>query len=428
MIQVETPPVGPVRRTEPRAGQDLSTPLAAPRGAPAQNPYGASFWLCYVANSSLTMAIALLYRYDDFVRSFGGAEYHLGWIVGVGMIGSLAMRAWQGAGIDHHGPRRVWLCSLGLYVVAVLGHLTVTDIHSPWVYVLRILFCIAIAGAFGSSITYISRTVPPARMAEIVGTLGSSGFVGMALGPAIGDRLLGSGAAVEDGLVAMFLVSAALACVAWVAIFAATRGAVPPARRRRPPSLWLLRRYHPGAVLLIGATMGLGLGLPGTFLRGFTQELGIGKMELFFWVYTATAFAARIGSRRLPERIGVRPMIVLGQASLVMSVLAYLVVDSYAGLALPAIFTGIGHAILFPAVMAGGSLQFPVRYRGLATTLMLASMDIGTLIGAPLIGVILRLARRADLPAYPTMFIAIGALMAVCAAVYATACRNGKRM
>jgi predicted MFS family arabinose efflux permease len=226
----------------------------------------------------------------------------------------------------------------------------------------------------------------------------------------------------------MFLVSAALASVAWVAIFAATRGVVPPARRRRPPSLWLLRRYHPGAMLLIGATMGLGLGLPGTFLRGFTQELGLDKMELFFWVYTATAFAARIGSRRLFERIGVRPMILLGQASLVASVLAYLLVDSYAALALPAIFTGIGHAILFPAVMAGGSLQFPARYRGLATTLMLASMDIGTLVGAPLIGIILRLARQANLPAYPTMFLSIGVLLASCAIVYATACKHRRRI
>jgi MFS family permease len=415
----ERPPVAPVLAERPRSGP--------PTPRIAQNPYGASFWLCYAANASLTTAIALLFRYDDFVRSFGGAEYQLGWIVGIGMIGSLAMRAWQGAGIDHYGPRRVWLCSVGLYIVAIFGHLTVTDIHSPWVYGLRILFCIAVAGAFGSSITYISRTVPPQRMAEIVGTLGTSGFVGIALGPAIGDRLLGPGALMENGLPAMFLASAALACVSWIAIFAATRGVEPPPRRRRPPSLWLLRRYHPGAVLLIGMTMGLGLGLPGTFLRGFTRDLGIDKMEIFFWVYTATAFAARIATRRLPERIGVRPMILLGQAALVASLLAYLLVESYAALALPAVFTGIAHAVLFPAVLAGGSLRFPVRYRGLATTLMLASMDIGTLLGAPMIGAILHAAQWSELPAYPTMFVLIGVILGTCALVYAICTSRAKQ-
>jgi MFS family permease len=400
--------------------------VVAPLRVPSPNPYGTSFWLCYAANAALTTAIALLYRYDDFVRSFGGTEFQLGWIVGIGMIGSLAMRAWQGAGIDHYGPRRVWLCSVALYIVAVLGHLTVADLRSPWVYGLRILFCIAIAGAFGSSVTYISRTVPPQRMAEIVGTLGSSGFIGIALGPAIGDRLLGNGGVASGGLNAMFLVSAVLACLSWIAIFAATRGVEPPPRRRRPPSLWLLRRYHPGAVLLIGATMGLGLGLPGTFLRGFTRELDINRMELFFWVYTATAFIARIATRRLPERIGVRPMILLGQAALVASVLAYLFVNSYAALVIPAVFTGIAHAILFPAVIAGGSLQFPVRYRGLATTLMLASMDIGTLLGAPLIGIILRIADGTHLPPYPTMFVLVGAILAACATIYALCTSKSK--
>jgi MFS family permease len=264
-------------------------------------------------------------------------------------------------------------------------------------------------------------------MAEIVGTLGSSGFIGIALGPAIGDRLLGNGGPANGGLSAMFLVSAALACLSWIAIFAATRGVQPPPRRRRPPSLWLLRRYHPGAVLLIGATMGLGLGLPGTFLRGFTRDLDINRMELFFWIYTATAFVARIATRRLPERIGVRPMILLGQASLVTSVLAYLLVESYAALALPAVFTGIAHAILFPAVLAGGSLQFPVRYRGLATTLMLASMDIGTLLGAPLIGIILRIAEGTHLPPYPTRFVLVGALLATCATIYAMCTRRSRQ-
>jgi hypothetical protein len=59
---------------------------------------------------------------------------------------------------------------------------------------------------------------------------------------------------------------------------------------------------------------------------------------------------------------------------------------------------------------------------------MLASMDIGTLIGAPLIGVILRLSRQADLPAYPTMFVSIGSLIAACAVVYAAACKGRRRL
>ena len=43
-----------------------------------------------------------LFRYADFVTCLGGSEYELGWIVGVGMLGSIAMRIFQGVGIDRY--------------------------------------------------------------------------------------------------------------------------------------------------------------------------------------------------------------------------------------------------------------------------------------------------------------------------------------
>ena len=43
-------------------------------------------------------AWSLLYRYADFVRLLGGTEFHLGWIVGVGMVGSIFMRLALGRG------------------------------------------------------------------------------------------------------------------------------------------------------------------------------------------------------------------------------------------------------------------------------------------------------------------------------------------
>jgi hypothetical protein len=48
--------------------------------------------LAYVANLTVSVAVALLFRYADLVSVLGGSEWHLGWIVGLGMVGSLAMR------------------------------------------------------------------------------------------------------------------------------------------------------------------------------------------------------------------------------------------------------------------------------------------------------------------------------------------------
>jgi hypothetical protein len=51
----------------------------------------------------ISAAVAILYRYADFVTLLGGSEFHLGWIVGVGMVGSLSVRLALGSWIDHHG-------------------------------------------------------------------------------------------------------------------------------------------------------------------------------------------------------------------------------------------------------------------------------------------------------------------------------------
>jgi MFS family permease len=388
--------------------------------------YGTTFWLCYLSNGALTAAAALLYRYADFVSLFGGGEFELGWIVGVGMTGSLAMRWWLGAGIDRLGPRRVWLASQALFAAVVAAHVLVTTIHGPAVYALRILYCVAVAGVFGSSITFISRTVPAWRMAEVLGTLGTSGFIGMAVGPVLGDLIAGG---IESATLAeqsaamrqMFLLSAGLGVVALAAAAWATRHAVKPVRRRRPHTLWLVRRYHPGALLAVGFAMGILITLPSTFLRPYLAELGIREMKLFFLVYAPTAFFARLATRRMSAEFGVRPLILAGLGLAIASVFAYLAVDRYAMLALPAVFAGFSHALLFPTLMAGGAMAFPDRHRGLATTLMLASMDVGTLIGSPLVGGTVTLAAAGGVPAYPAAFGVVVAVLLAAIFAYARA-------
>ena len=157
-----------------------------------RTPFGTAFWCAYVANTTLMVAVSLMFRYSDFVTHLGGTEYELGWIVGIGMIGALMMRVLQGAGIDRYGAGNIWLLSVGLVLFSLLAHLTVTRIDTPYVYVIRMLYTISLAGAFGSSITFISLRAPAHRTGEAIGALGSSGFVGMAVGPVIADAIFDS--------------------------------------------------------------------------------------------------------------------------------------------------------------------------------------------------------------------------------------------
>ena len=372
-----------------------------------------------MANLLVMVSMALLFRYADFVTLLGGSEWHLGWIVGTGVMGSLTMRLVLGVGIDRYGPRRVWLGSLGLLAASCFAHLLVHRYDGSAIYVLRILFCSAAAGVFGSTMTFISGTVPVRRMAEMIGMLGTAGFFGIVTGTQLGDLLCGTEVIQRDQVDRMFLVAGSLALAAMAFAWTATWGHPAPVSRRRPPMFWTIRRYHPGTVLLVGVAMGAGISLPTTFLRTYAAELGIAKIGLFFAVYSPAAILTRVLTRRLPERLGLMPMILLGLVALVAGQLLMLVVRSEWYFVFPGIGYGVAHAILFPTVIAAGSRTFPSRHRGLGTTLMLAMYDIGQLIGAPSAGAILHFSSNWGLPGYPTLFVAVATVLVAAGLVYA---------
>jgi len=188
-----------------------------------------------------------------------------------------------------------------------------------------------------------------------------------------------------------------------------------PAPVSGPPVVQVLLRHYSGMVLLVGVAMGLGLGLPSTFLRTYAAELDIPRISLFFTVYAVAAVVTRVSTRHCFQRYGTRPMILIGVSSLAVGQLLFLVVHSEWQLLLPAIGCGCAHAIVFPAIVAAGSCGFPAKNRGVATILVLAAWDLGQLIGAPLAGGILRYSANAGLPPYPTMFATMAVLLTTAA-------------
>lgn len=419
-------------RSVPRTAHGESAPLTRRASrADGERAYDASFWKSFVSNFFGSAAVAVLYRYADFVTLLGGTELHLGWIVGIGMLGSMTMRLVVGRQIDGRGPRRVWLASLALLAAVCFAHVLVArypgaSIHSPLVVAacagLRIAMWCAIAGVYASSMTFIVGRVPVIRMAELLGMLGTSGFAGMTAGVWVSDQLFsGSSLSAAAAVERMFLVAGLFVLAAFTAAWWATAGYQHRAPRHRLPMWSLIRRYHPGRVLLMSVAMGFGLGLPATFLRTFAAELDIPRIGVFFTTYSITAVITRVLARRLPERYGLRPVVLAGLALVIASQGLFLLVRHEWQFVLPSLTYGIGHAILFPAGFAEGCRPAPPRYRGLSTSLMLASYDLGLLIGAPIAGLLVHFGQAVGWPGYPTLFSGVAILLTFATAIYAGA-------
>jgi MFS family permease len=392
-------------------------------------PFGPDFWCAYAANTALMVSVSALFRFADFITFLGGSEYELGWIVGIGMIGAITMRVFQGLAIDRYGAGNIWLLSLALGCLSLLSHLWIDTLSSPAIYLARVFYTISLAGAFGASITFVSTTAPRHRTGEVIGALGSSGFVGIASGPVVADWLFTLDGSPRDRVDSMFVAAAIMSGLAFCLAWLATRMGHPRrVVRRRFPIVGVVRRYHPGPMLLVAIAMGVGIGIPFSFLRTFTAELGIEGIRNFFLMYAAVAFVVRICCRQLPDRWGVKRTLLLGLTFLSISMVSYLVVGGPRTLLIPAALGGLAHAFVFPAAVAGSSLAFPIWYRGIATTLILTMFDIGSLVGQPAVGSILTLAKRSGWPAYPTMFVSVSIFLLAVAIYYALRPKRAPRV
>lgn len=380
--------------------------------------YGPRFWHAYASSTLVTIASALLFRYADFVTVLGGSELQLGWIVGLGMVGSVLARLSLGSAIDQQGPKRIWLGSLVVLAATCFAHLAVFRCDGPEIYLLRLLYCTAVAGIFGASTTFVSRGVNNSRLAELLGILGTSGFLGIMIGTHLGDVLAGSGP-VERGMVdRMFMVAGCLVLAAIPFAWLSMRGIRPPSTTHEPATWMTLWRYQPGWVLLVGVVAGAALSLPQTFLRTYAEGLHIPRIGVFFTVVAITAVTTRIVNRYVFARLGLRTMVFVGLGLLALAQVLFLVVHSQWDFVLPGLPYGIAQAILYPVVAALGTATFPERYRGMAITLVLAAFDLGQLIAGPLAGGLIQGSQALGLPSYPTLFLATAALLIGAGAVY----------
>ena len=390
--------------------------------------YGRSFWAAYASNTALMIAVSLMFRYSDFVEAIGGNTADLGWITGLGTAGAICVRLIQGDAIDRLGARTVWVLSMTMYVVSLVLHTQIRTVAGIEVYLVCFLMYASLAGAFGSSLTFVSLQAPPLRVTEVIGMLGSSGFVGMAVGPIIGDLIYANDGAtlVADSLFSwtvhqLMWTAAAFGAVSLVTAVIATWGKVgrPQHVPRRPPSYRLVRKYQPGFLLVVAAGMGLGIGLFHVFVRPFAEHIGVEHLRVFFLTYSVVAFTVRLSTRTLPARLGEDGMIYVGYGAMSLAMLSFVFVDSEWGLVLPALIAGTAHAFLFPAVVASGCYAFPMRYRGLATTLILAMFDTGNLLGRPVLGQAVSYFETWGWDGYRVMFVGVAVLLVSIATCYA---------
>ena len=378
--------------------------------------YDRIFWLTYAANVMLVTANALTFRFADFVKYLGGSEETTGAIAGAALLGALVARWVLGQGIDRYGTRILWPLGSVLFIVS-MGLFVFVDQLDSWIYVARTGYAVGIAMMFTCSMVHVQNRVPAERRTEVIGNLGSSGFVGMICGAQLGDLIL---ALVETGrmqYVVLFGATVVLGTIYLGLVLAITRRDVHARPRVTPAAHALLFRYWPGAVVLVALMMGTALTVTTVFLTRYVNHLGLAHgFGAFFTGYAIAAFSFRLLAARWSRSIGRHRMILLGLCGHAagFSILPFMTADWM--FLIPAACSGFGHALLFPAVVSLGAGAFPKRYRGTGTTITLGVFDLGMAVSAPFLG---RIIDQFDSVGFTPMFYTAAGMMVTVATFYA---------
>src|SRR5262249_31208563 len=158
-------------------------------------------------------------------------------------------------------------------------------------------------------------------------------------------------------------------------------------------------------IVLVAMMMGLAFTVMSVFLTRFATSIGLRSIGTFFIGYAAAAFAFRVATRNWSSTMGRHRMVLLGLLGVGCGQVLFLLVSAEWLLLIPVFSGGLGHALLFPAVVSLGAGAFPRHYRGSGTTLVLGFSEIGTVLSAPILGTIIDSMGPAG---FSAMFLATG--------------------
>ena len=352
--------------------------------------------LVFFIGGGITLPVAP--RFARGPIGLDGAAFGLA--IGMFSLAALAARPVVGWIADRYGRRPLLVGGALITALATALHLVV-DSLVPFVAV-RALLGVGEAAFLVAMLSAAADLAPDGRTGEAL-SLGSLAlWLGVAIGPVIGEWLLGGGsyAPVWIGAALLSLVAGVMAlAVSETRPATATLDGQPAPRGRL---------FHPAAVLpgllVLCATWGMAGFLP--FLPLHAAELGQGGVGVALALYGGIICAVRLFGARLPDRVGPARLAAVALAITASGLMLLGVLPGYAGMLVATAVFAVGIALAIPAILALAIARAPASERGsvVGTTSVFLDLSFGI---APVL-----LTPLADAAGYEAAFIASGVVAA----------------
>jgi MFS family permease len=328
----------------------------------------------------------------------GGGDVAVGFSVGAFSVTALLLRPWAGRLGDRRGRRLLMVFGGGLVALSVAGYLLARSV--PLLVTLRLVTGVGEAFFFTGAASAINDLAPDERRGEAVSFFSLALYVGIGIGP-----LLGEAAIRALGYNATWLIAAGSALLA-TAVAVGLRETRPPHDEEEPSSGRLI---HPSALLpgtvLLTSVMGQAAFF--AFLPLYVLQVGLGGSRFVFLLYSAIVVAIRSFGARIPDVLGPERT---ARTSLLFSAVGLAVAGTWrspAGVVIGTAIFAVGSSLAFPALMVLAVRGTSPHERGAVLGTFTAFVDLAFGAGPVTLGFV------ADAAGYGATFVtAAGIILA----------------
>jgi MFS family permease len=296
----------------------------------------------------------------------------VGLAIGSFAIAALLLRPVVGWASDHYGRRPLLILGASLTVVALLLHIPANTL--ALFVVARSLLGVAEAFFFVAAVAALSDMAPPDRRGEAINIGSLAVYLGLALGPFLGETIL-----TLSGYHAVWVTAAGMAAVATVLTLFVPETAPGALRQKRsgerPPRTPLVHRdgFLPGFLLLTGMW-----GMAGffAFIPLYATELGMGGAGPALALYAVVVVTLRIVFVRLPDQMGPARLSAVALIGSAAGLLVIGLVGTAIGVYLGTAVFAVGIAFLYPALLAMAVARVNEMERGAVVGTTTAFLDL----------------------------------------------------
>jgi MFS family permease len=367
--------------------------------------YTPVFAALFTANLFYVASFASFFLFPLFITGHGGSHQDIGIIMGVFALASAFCRPWIAEMIDRFGRKRSYTVGCIIMTLLPLFYLLLNGPLANYYFlllVLRIVHGVGLAIGFTAIFTFIVDLIPINRLNEGIGMFGTSGLIGMAIGPMIAEPILQN-----YGFSAFFFTASGLAGVALLLhLPIRDKHHLQQPETQPIPSFFALlktrKQLISGGLALL---FGFGLAATGNFIAPFAEGRQLGYVSLYYFAYSFAAVGIRIFVGKVADRIGENQIIPWGISLTALGLLLVPLVHGNLWLLAVGFVFGIGHGLLFPALNAMAVRDEPYTVRGKVTGIFTGGIDSGIFCGAVILGMI------GEVAGFTSLFICAGLIV-----------------